>query len=75
MSFQPSTTTKYVYIPNLVGRQMLRVQILSCEDSTEEGSDMMPTLETNILPGLTFEFALSRSASPAPSLESVDQEE
>ncbi|ORY16778.1 hypothetical protein BCR34DRAFT_556630 [Clohesyomyces aquaticus] len=76
MSLQASTPAKYVYIPNLVGRQILRVQIISCGETTE-GSNTMPTVETSILTSSnTFEIStISRASSPAPSLESVEQDE
>ncbi|KAF2799868.1 hypothetical protein K505DRAFT_320909, partial [Melanomma pulvis-pyrius CBS 109.77] len=70
------SSPQYVYIPNLVGRQMLRIPVLPCDEdmsisTTIESSSPFLTLHTTATSMTTPSF--SRDASPAPSVESVDE--
>lgn len=65
----PTTTTQYIYIPNLVGKQILRVPVLPCEEQP---------LETT--PALSLPADPSSDSAPAPisrtsSWNSVSEEE
>lgn len=64
-----SPATQYVYVPNLVGGQMLRLPI---EDISSEG-------EINInqqpIASPTLSSRYTRDSSPSPSVESVESEE
>ncbi|KAF2467618.1 uncharacterized protein BDR25DRAFT_305399 [Lindgomyces ingoldianus] len=71
------TPVKYVYIPNLVGRQMLRIPVLLCEDTfeTADAPTIAPTLNLDIPAASVATTSSSRATSPAPSVESVEEEE
>jgi hypothetical protein len=56
-----SPTTQYVYIPNLVGRQMLRIP-LEVDEITS--STAQPVKHTS-----------TRASSPSPSVSSVSESE
>lgn len=62
---------QYVYIPNLVGRQMLRIPI---DDVEAEGQISLPTTVKSAKEPMTRESS-TRESSPAPSVESVEAEE
>ena len=68
----------YVYIPNLVGRQMLRIPLMPYEDETDcaEESDL-PTSEStySFINTTSTSMPTSRDSSPSPSVsvESVDE--
>jgi hypothetical protein len=73
-----SSTVTYAYIPNLVGRQMLRVPFLPCEEdisiekietSTSSRSLTLDTTSTSMT------SSYSRDTSPAPSFESIEEVE
>ncbi|KAF2451491.1 hypothetical protein P171DRAFT_425991 [Karstenula rhodostoma CBS 690.94] len=63
--------TEYVYIPNLIGGQMLRIPVFSLEADYEEEEDVtIPspsdlTIDTSALP------IPARDASPTPSVDST----
>ena len=61
-----SPATQYVYVPNLVGGQMLRIPI---EDIEAEGQISI-SYQPIASPKLSSRYV--RSASPSPSVESVD---
>jgi hypothetical protein len=77
----PTTTNElsYVFIPNLVGRQMLRIPMLSEPelDLTEldipEASPSLTLTTTEVKP--TSLGGSQRNVSPARSIESVDETE
>jgi hypothetical protein len=68
----------YVYIPNLVGRQMLRIPVIPCEEADYSEEPELSTSNAS-----TFDFVnttttsrpTSRESSPSPSVsvESVDE--
>jgi hypothetical protein len=61
-----SPTTQYVYIPNLVGRQMLRIPI---DEVEAEG-------QITIAPApQTTSTKYTRDSSPSPSVSSIEQDE
>ncbi|KAF2829311.1 hypothetical protein CC86DRAFT_368342 [Ophiobolus disseminans] len=62
-----SPATQYVYIPNLVGRQMLRIPIDEVE--AEGQISITPVSKTTSKP------TYARTSSRSPSVSSVDQEE
>ncbi|KAK7188071.1 hypothetical protein DPSP01_001616 [Paraphaeosphaeria sporulosa] len=64
-----SPQTEYVYIPNLIGGQMLRIPVLSLEADYDEEEVTIPspsdlTIDTSALP------IPARDASPTPSVDS-----
>jgi hypothetical protein len=69
------SSPQYVYIPNLVGRQMLRIPVMPCDDviSTIEPitSASLLTLDTSIVTASSSSY--TRDSSPARSVESVDE--
>ncbi|KAF2645504.1 hypothetical protein P280DRAFT_465325 [Massarina eburnea CBS 473.64] len=76
-----TTEMSYVYIPNLVGRQMLRIPALSLNDEPEISSE---TEIPEATPSLTFDITdvksaslsgFHRNTSPSVSVESVDEAE
>lgn len=77
MSAQP----QYVYIPNLVGRQMLRIPVLPYEELEDLDADDQIEIMTGSSSHLTFDTttpttsSYTRDASPTPSEESVQQAE
>jgi hypothetical protein len=62
-----SPATQYVYIPNLVGRQMLRIPIDEVE--AEGQISIEPAPQSTSTPRYT------RDSSPSPSVSSIEQEE
>jgi hypothetical protein len=66
----------YVYIPNLVGRQMLRIPIIPCEeaDYSEESEHSASTQKLSDAK-TTSSMPTSRETSPSPSVsvEEVDE--
>jgi hypothetical protein len=63
-----SPATQYVYIPNLVGRQMLRIPL---EEVEAEGQ--ISITQPIVSPTLTSRY--TRDSSPSPSIESVSSDE
>lgn len=68
-----TASIQYMYIPNLVGRQMLRVPVLPCEEQTLQTTPAL-SLNTTSEP---MKDTYSREASPSPSVsvEEVSEEE
>ncbi|OAL45316.1 hypothetical protein IQ07DRAFT_591649 [Pyrenochaeta sp. DS3sAY3a] len=64
-----SPATQYVYIPNLVGRQMLRIPL---DDVEAEGQISIASTQTS-KPAQTSSYA--RESSPSPSEESIEENE
>ncbi|CAO2654632.1 Nn.00g113650.m01.CDS01 [Neocucurbitaria sp. VM-36] len=64
-----SPATQYVYIPNLVGRQMLRIPL---DEVEAEGQISIPTTQTTTS---SPPSAYTRDSSPSPSVESVEETE
>jgi len=62
-----SPATQYVYIPNLVGRQMLRIPI---DEVEAEGQISIASA-----PQTTSTPQYIRDSSPSPSVSSVEREE
>lgn len=62
---------QYMYIPNLVGKQILRVPVLPCESQTLKTT---PALSLDTAPKMTTSY-YSRETSPAVSVESVEEDE
>ena len=78
MSATTTTTEQiqYVYIPNLVGKQMLRVPVLPCDDiTTSTYSTPGLVLNTSSAPIKATFTNRSRETSPTVSIESVSDEE
>jgi hypothetical protein len=73
-----STSIQYMYIPNLVGRQILRVPVLPCEEQTLLTSPGLSYSE-NTMPSTYNGTFISRSSTPESSfsvnVESVSDEE
>ncbi|KAF2871797.1 hypothetical protein BDV95DRAFT_572852 [Massariosphaeria phaeospora] len=67
-----SSTPQYAYIPNLVGRQMLRVALEDVVELDVVSSATTTALNTKAASGTS---SSSRDSSPAPSLGSVRGEE
>ncbi|KAI4682396.1 uncharacterized protein J4E88_005286 [Alternaria novae-zelandiae] len=61
-----SPATQYVYVPNLVGGQMLRIPI---EDVEAEGQI---SIAQQPIASPTLSSRYVRDSSPSPSMESVD---
>jgi hypothetical protein len=59
-----SPTTQYVYIPNLVGRQMLRIPL---DEVEAEGHISVVASQTPVK-----QTSVSRESSPSPSVSSVE---
>lgn len=59
-----SPATQYVYIPNLVGRQMLRIPL---DDVEAEGQISVTSTSTQY-----SNSSYSRESSPSPSVKSVE---
>ncbi len=70
-----SSTQQYVYIPNLVGRQMLRIPVEDVETSNTPSTTGAPQLTINTTTAISAASAYPRDASPAPSMESVSEAE
>ncbi|KAF1950766.1 hypothetical protein CC80DRAFT_496503 [Byssothecium circinans] len=75
-----STTMPYVYIPNLVGRQMLRIPTLTLDNEPDlsqptEVPEATPSLTLNTTEVKTAAMGHSRKSSVSVSVESVDEEE
>jgi len=65
---------QYVYIPNLVGRQMLRIPILACEEEpTTTVAPSVPQLRLDTTSTSMAPQPYSRDSSPAPSVDSVEE--
>ncbi|CBX93704.1 hypothetical protein IAQ61_003592 [Plenodomus lingam] len=62
-----SPTTQYVYIPNLVGRQMLRIPL----DEVEAEGQITLSSDCSTMNNTTSS-TYSRGSSPSPSLQSVE---
>jgi hypothetical protein len=60
-----SPATQYVYIPNLVGRQMLRIPIEEVETEGQISTTQQPIASP------TLSSRYTRDSSPSPSMESV----
>jgi hypothetical protein len=60
-----SPATQYVYIPNLVGRQMLRIPLDQVE---AEG-------QITLSPAPVKSTSYARDSSPSPSVSSVEETE
>jgi hypothetical protein len=62
-----SPATQYVYIPNLVGRQMLRIPLdeVEAEGQISISSTAQPTKYTSA----------PRTSSPSPSVSSIEESE
>lgn len=65
-----SPTVQYVYIPNLVGRQMLRIPLdeVEAEGQISLSSDRSTTTNTT---NTTTKPHYARSSSPSPSVTSI----
>lgn len=71
-----SSDLQYVYIPNLVGRQMLRIPVMANDDGDHDEQPQPQNTTTAPKLSLTTSSASSsREASPSPSVsvESVDE--
>jgi hypothetical protein len=68
-STMSSPATQYVYIPNLVGRQMLRIPLDQVEAEAQIHVSSI-SQSTNYTPVRT-----ARDSSPSPSVSSVDESE
>lgn len=72
-----STESTYVYIPNLVGRQMLRIPSFASDDEAEVEQVQVPdtssALDTNTVKSATR--CIRRDESPSVSIESVSESE
>ncbi|KAF1829438.1 hypothetical protein BDW02DRAFT_509956 [Decorospora gaudefroyi] len=72
-----SPAPQYVYIPNLVGRQMLRIPIEGEQQPENQhfslDSQQQQYQQPIASPTLTSRY--TREASPSPSVESVDAAE
>lgn len=68
---------QYVYIPNLVGRQMLRIPIedMSAENTIPTTTTTTTPLSLNTTSTSSSSSSFSRETSPAPSVESVQETE
>jgi len=72
-----STESTYVYIPNLVGRQMLRIPVVALDDEAEVEQVQVPDtpsaliLDTNAVKSAS----IRRDDSPSVSVESVSESE
>jgi hypothetical protein len=64
---------QYMYIPNLVGKQILRVPVLPCESQTLKTSPAL-SLDTSPAPTANTGY-FSRESSPAVSVQSVEEDE
>ncbi|KAI8942425.1 hypothetical protein NX059_000497 [Plenodomus lindquistii] len=62
-----SPTTQYVYIPNLVGRQMLRIPL---DEVEAEGQITLSSDRST--DNSTTSSSYSRGSSPSPSIKSVE---
>ncbi|KAF2121140.1 hypothetical protein BDV96DRAFT_563668 [Lophiotrema nucula] len=66
---------QYVYIPNLVGRQMLRVPVLPCDELDKTSTNITSTpLKVNTSTFVSRP-SYTRESSPTVSIESVSDEE
>ena len=79
MSAQTQTQPTYVYIPNLIGGQMLRIPVLTLDDDYEEEQLDIPspsdlTLDTSALPIPARNASRSLSVDSS-AVESVDEAE
>jgi len=67
----------YVYIPNLVGRQMLRIPVMPCEEADYTEESELPTSESTLsfvnTTTTTRPASRDSSRSPSVSVESVDE--
>ena len=64
-----SPAPQYVYVPNLVGGQMLRLPV---EDDSAESQN---TISQQPIASPTLSSRYTRDPSPSPSMESVETEE
>ncbi|USP78744.1 malic acid transporter [Curvularia clavata] len=64
-----SPAPQYVYVPNLVGGQMLRLPV---EDDSSESQN---TISQQPIASPTLSSRYTRDPSPSPSVESVETEE
>ncbi|KAF2188244.1 hypothetical protein K469DRAFT_703740 [Zopfia rhizophila CBS 207.26] len=69
------TSATYVYIPNLVGRQILRVPITSCEEVEAENQNLSISILKTTSASMTNSPSSARSASLSPSIESIAEDE
>ncbi|KAL6710180.1 hypothetical protein ACN47E_009971 [Coniothyrium glycines] len=67
-----SPETQYVYIPNLVGRQMLRIKL---DEVEAEGHISVTTTPTQPPSSSSSSPTYSRESSPSPSEESIESDE
>ncbi|KAF2129435.1 hypothetical protein P153DRAFT_385644 [Dothidotthia symphoricarpi CBS 119687] len=74
-----SPATQYVYIPNLVGRQMLRIPVEEVEAeeiiSSEDLISMTKSTTTSQPITMKSTSTYSRDSSPSPSMSSVSSYE
>lgn len=73
-----STESTYVYIPNLVGRQMLRIPMLALDDDEIDQVQVPDTPSTLALDTNTVKSAsrcVRRDTSSSVSVESVSESE
>ncbi|EOA87132.1 uncharacterized protein SETTUDRAFT_87572 [Exserohilum turcica Et28A] len=64
-----SPAPQYVYVPNLVGGQMLRLPV---EDPSADGQ---ASIAQQPIASPTLSSRYTRDSSPSPSVESVESEE
>jgi|TARA_R110002003_G_scaffold595_3_gene20739 hypothetical protein len=65
-------TTQYVYIPNLVGRQMLRIAL---DDVEAEGHISITQVSNPSTSPSAATPSYARDSSPSPSMSSVEESE
>lgn len=64
--------TQYVYIPNLVGRQMLRIPL---DEVEAEGSMSVLSTHSQSSAKSSPTPTYTRESSPSPSIESIEETE
>ncbi|KAF1992698.1 hypothetical protein P154DRAFT_528282 [Amniculicola lignicola CBS 123094] len=72
------SSAQYIYIPNLVGRQMLRVPVIDEVDEVKQPIELPRRLSINTTSISAYTFISrdsSRCASPTISVQSVDEDE
>jgi hypothetical protein len=71
------SSQEYVYIPNLVGRQMLRIPVIPCDEADHTDESELPTSQPTLtyINTTTTSMPTSRDSSPSPSVsvQSVDE--
>lgn len=73
MSSQQSTDyMQYMYIPNLVGKQILRVPVLPCDEQTLATTPALTRSSSPVSPASPRPSLYSRESSPAPSVRSLE---